>query len=87
MCGCHVLIQRQTCLSLCWSLEVDESLTYTQTRTLSPSERRTRTIHECYYLYEEDNEKIEVGYPSELLEQILGDKIPNGVLKEKENNI
>lgn len=43
-------------------------------------------ICECYYLYKEDNEKIEVGYPSELLKQILGDKIPNCVLKEKENN-
>lgn len=37
----------------------------------------------CHYLYKEDNEKIEVGYPPELLEEILGDKIPNCVLKEK----
>ncbi len=37
-----------------------------------------------HYLYKEDNEKIEVGYPSELLKQILRDKIPNRVLKEKE---
>lgn len=42
-------------------------------------------IHE-FYLYKEDNEKIEVGYPSELLKQILRDKIPNCVLKKKENN-
>lgn len=39
---------------------------------------------EFYYLYKEDNEKIEVGYPSELLKQILWDKIPNCVLKKKE---
>lgn len=36
------------------------------------------------YLYEEDDEKIEVGYPSELLKQVFGDKIPNCVLKERE---
>lgn len=41
-------------------------------------------LFECYYLYKEDDEKIEVGYSSELLEQILGDKIPNRVLKENE---
>ena len=40
-------------------------------------------IHE-FYLYKEDNEKIEVRYPSELLKQILRDKIPNCVLKKKE---
>lgn len=38
----------------------------------------------CCYLYKEDNEEVEVCYPSELLKQILGDKIPNGVLKEKD---
>lgn len=36
-----------------------------------------------YYLNKKNNEEIEVGYPSELLEQVLGDKIPNCVLKEK----
>lgn len=41
---------------------------------------------EFYYLYKENNEKIEVGYPSELLKQILWDKIPNCVLKEKEKS-
>ncbi len=41
-------------------------------------------IWECHYLHKEDNEKIEVGYPSELLKQILGDKIPYCVLQEKE---
>lgn len=40
-------------------------------------------IYECYYLYKEDNEKVEVGYPSELLKQILWDKIPNCILKER----
>lgn len=40
-------------------------------------------VCDCYYLYKEDNEKIEVGYPPELLEQILWDKIPNCVLKPK----
>lgn len=36
-----------------------------------------------FYLYKEDNEKIEVGNSSELLKQILGDKIPNCVLQKK----
>lgn len=37
----------------------------------------------CHYLYKEDNEEIEVGYPPELLKEILGDEIPNCVLREK----
>lgn len=37
-----------------------------------------------HYLYKKNNEEIEVGYSSELLEQVLWDKIPNCVLKEKE---
>lgn len=32
------------------------------------------------YLYKENNEEIEVGYPSELLEEILWDEIPYCVL-------
>lgn len=39
-----------------------------------------------YYLNQKNDEEIEVGYPSELLEQVLWDKIPNCVLKEKEKN-
>lgn len=40
------------------------------------------------YLYKEDNEEVEVCYPSELLKQILGDKIPNCILKlKKKENI
>ena len=35
------------------------------------------------YLYKEDNDEVEVGYPPELLKQILGDKVPNGILKER----
>lgn len=42
------------------------------------------SICELYYLYKENDEKIEVGYPSELLKQIFRDKIPDCVLKEKE---
>lgn len=38
---------------------------------------------EFYYLNKKYNEEIEVGYSSELLEQVLWDKIPNCVLKEK----
>lgn len=34
------------------------------------------------YLYKENNEEIEVGYPSELLEEILWDEIPYRVLWE-----
>lgn len=36
------------------------------------------------YLYKENNEEIEVGYPSELLEEILWDEIPYCVLWETE---
>lgn len=39
------------------------------------------------YLNKEDDEEIEVGYSSELLKQILGDKVPYCVLENKENDI
>lgn len=44
-------------------------------------------ICECNYLYKEDDEKIEVCYPSELLEEILRDKVPNCVLKKKRKTL
>lgn len=42
-----------------------------------------QTITVLYYLDKKYNEEVEVGYSSELLEQVLWDKIPNCVLKEK----
>lgn len=51
--------------------------------------KRRKYVKECShafvyrYLYKEDNEEVEVCYPSELLKQILGDKIPNCILKLK----
>lgn len=45
---------------------------------------RKQELAAFYYLNQKNDEEIEVGYPSELLEQVLWDKIPNCVLKEKE---
>lgn len=37
------------------------------------------------YLDKEDDEKIKVGYPSELLKQIFGNEVPYGVLQRKQS--
>lgn len=34
------------------------------------------------YLDQEDDEEVEVGDSAELLEQVLGDEVPEGVLEE-----
>lgn len=98
MCGCNVLIERQNCCLVSHESPAPVHAHRFVFRAVKPRKRDSWPLDGGEhapannnwvfdYLNKKYNEEIEVGYSSELLEQVLWDKIPNCVLKGKKHRI